>query len=127
VLNHPIFGKQKLLNGIFNLGPVPVGGDQNTGSQHGCRPTGPTHPPHNIAGLRAVFDPADWANCRFVLAGGQSGNPVSPHYDDLFALWWKGDGVPIAWSPAEVLRAAVAAVRLTPAPDPRRFAEASGP
>ena len=23
----------------------------------------------------------------FVLPGGQSGNPLSPHYDDLFPLW----------------------------------------
>jgi penicillin amidase len=33
-----------------------------------------------------------------VLAGGQSGNPLSPHYRDLFALWQRGDGVTIAWS-----------------------------
>jgi penicillin amidase len=113
-LEHPVLGKQRLFRGVFNLGPVPVGGDQNTVSQHGCRPTEPTEPPHNIAGLRAVFDPADWGDCRFVLAGGQSGNPTSRHYDDLFALWRRGDGVPIVWTPDGVLRSAVAALRLTP-------------
>jgi penicillin amidase len=97
------------------LGPVPVGGDQNTINQHGCRPGEPTRSPHNIPGLRAVFDTSDWGNCRFVLAGGQSGNPLSPHYDDLFALWQRGEAVPISWAPDEVLRGTVSALRLNPA------------
>ena len=27
---------------------------------------------------------------------------VLPHYDDLFALWQRGEGVPIAWTPEEI-------------------------
>jgi penicillin amidase len=114
VLRHMILGKSRLLGAIFNRGPVPCGGDQNTVSQAGVRPLDPLAPTHNMANLRTVFDPSDWSNSRFVLAGGQSGNPADPHYDDLFALWQRGDTVPIPWTPDEVLRAAVATQRLVP-------------
>ncbi|MGL6096190.1 MAG: penicillin acylase family protein [Fimbriiglobus sp.] len=115
VLEHPVFKRVRLLAGVFNRGPVPCGGDQNTISQAGVRPTAPTAPTHNMANLRAVFDAADFANSRFVLAGGQSGNPFSPHYDDQFRLWRTGDAVPIPFAPADVLRSATAMLRLLPA------------
>lgn len=47
-------------------------------------------------------------------AGGQSGNPCSPHYDDQFPLWRAGDGVPIPWTPAEVAAATVETLVLEP-------------
>ncbi len=55
-----------------------------------------------------------WDEARFVLPGGQSGNPFSPHYDDLLALWRRGEGVPIAWSREAVERAALKTLRLLP-------------
>jgi penicillin amidase len=51
---------------------------------------------------------------RFVLAGGQSGNPLSPHYADLLSLWKRGEGVPIAWSEEKIDQGTVATLRLTP-------------
>jgi penicillin G amidase len=42
------------------------------------------------AGFRAVYDLADLDAARFVIAGGQSGNPLSPHYGDLLPLWRDG-------------------------------------
>jgi penicillin amidase len=109
-----ILGKSRVLGSIFNRGPVPCGGDQNTVSQAGVRPLDPLAPTHNMANLRTVFDPSDWSNSRFVLAGGQSGNPASPHYDDHFPLWQRGEAVPIAWTQEDVLRAAVSSLRLVP-------------
>ena len=44
------------------------------------------------------------SRARFVLPGGQSGNPFSPHYADQFELWRKGDALPIAWSEPMVQR-----------------------
>ncbi|HET6576363.1 MAG TPA: penicillin acylase family protein, partial [Fimbriiglobus sp.] len=111
---HPVLGQHRLLGPAFNLPRVPHGGDQNTVNQAACRPLTPTVPASNIAGLRAVFDTADWANCRFALAGGQSGNPLSEHYADLFELWVRGDGVPIPFTPEAVFRAARSTLRLTP-------------
>jgi penicillin amidase len=104
----------KRLSKAFNLGPVPCPGDFNTVMQAGTFPRTPTAQTHNFPNMRAVFDTAAWKNSRFVLAGGQSGNPCSPHYDDQFPLWQKGKAIPIAWEPGEVILAAVASLRLVP-------------
>jgi len=45
------------------------------------------------AGLRVVFDLADLSNSRFIIAGGQSGNPLSRHYDDLLEAWRDNAGI----------------------------------
>ncbi len=42
------------------------------------------------AGFRAVYDLADLARSRFAVALGQSGNPLSPHYDDQLERWRDG-------------------------------------
>ena len=113
-VEHPLFGKHKALGPAFNLGPVPIGGDHNTVSQAGCRPTAPTASPHNIANLRAVFDLADLTKSTFVLAGGQSGNPFSPHHADLFPLWQEGGVIVPPWTQEQVIREAKEVLRLLP-------------
>ena len=42
------------------------------------------------AGLRAVYDLADLDASRFVIATGQSGNPLSSHWGDFLELWQQG-------------------------------------
>ena len=42
------------------------------------------------AGLRAVYDLGDLENSRFVIATGQSGNPLSAHYGDQLQDWRDG-------------------------------------
>ncbi|HEX4608811.1 MAG TPA: penicillin acylase family protein [Urbifossiella sp.] len=113
-LDHPLFGKHRLLGPAFNLGPVPCGGDQNTISQAGARPLHPTDFTHNMANLRAVFDAGDPAGSRFVLCGGQSGNPFSPHHADQLPLWQAGETIPMPWTPQQVVKAAKATLRLLP-------------
>ncbi len=113
-LDHPLFAKSRLLGPAFNLGPVPVAGDPNTVSQAGCNPNDPTAFTHNMANLRTVFDLSDLAASRFVLCGGQSGNPCSPHHADLFPLWQTGDSVPLPWDRDKSIRDAVATLRLLP-------------
>jgi penicillin amidase len=113
-LDHPLFGRHRLLGPAFNLGPVPCGGDQNTVSQAASRPLHPTDSPHNLANLRAVFDLADLSRSAFVLAGGQSGNPCSPHHADQLPLWQAGESVPIPWTQDEVIRATAGTLRLLP-------------
>ncbi len=41
-------------------------------------------------GFRAVYDLADLDNSRFMIATGQSGNPLSAHYGSLAARWRDG-------------------------------------
>lgn len=114
MLKHPSLGKVRGLGWLVNRGPFPIGGDQNTVSQAGCRPLSPTAPTQTIANLRVVFDTANLAESQFVLAGGQSGNPFSPHFDDQLPLWLKGDSVLIPWTPEQVLRSVKSSLRLTP-------------
>ncbi len=42
------------------------------------------------ASLRAVFDLGDLDRSLFILPGGQSGNPLSPHFADLVTRWRDG-------------------------------------
>jgi penicillin amidase len=119
VLHHPLARgaglRASALGKVFSLGPVPCGGDADSINQAAVLPLDPLAPTDNIASLRAVFDVGAWRNSRFVLPGGQSGNPLSPHYGDLFPLWQRGEGVPIAFTPEEVRQAAVETLELRPA------------
>jgi penicillin amidase len=45
------------------------------------------------AGLRVVYDLADLGNSRFIIATGQSGNPLSRHYDNLLSAWRDNHGL----------------------------------
>jgi penicillin amidase len=113
-LEHPLFGKHRWLGPPFNRGPVPCGGDQNTVSQAGAAPTNPTGFTHNMANLRCVFDLADLSRSTFVLCGGQSGNPLSPHHADQLPLWQRGEAPTMPWKQEDVIRAAVDTLRLLP-------------
>jgi penicillin G amidase len=113
-LRHAL-GAQRPLDRVFDLGPMSVGGDTNTAAQAGVSPLDPFANPAAIPNQRTVVDLGDPDRSRYVLAGGQSGNPLSRHYADLLALWLRGEGVPIAWSPDAVAAAVVDRLRLEPA------------
>jgi penicillin amidase len=112
-LEHPLF-KDHWLGRVFNAGPVPVGGDGNTVFQAAAHPLDPLGFTQNVPNLRAVFDVSNWSNSRFALAGGQSGNPCSANFADLFELWQAGGSIPIPWGADEVIRTAVTSLRLRP-------------
>jgi penicillin amidase len=116
-LRHPV-GSQALLAGAFNIGPVPMGGDGTTPMQAASGPLNPFDNPGYLANTRIVIDLADPERSRFVLAGGQSGNPLSMHYCDLFAVWQRGEGVPMAWHPDAVAAATVHTLVVEPGPAP---------
>ena len=102
---HPV-SERKPLGRVFDLGPYPWGGDTNTVSPAVVDPADPTaNPDGSVASLRMAIDVGEWDLSRFVLPGGQSGNPFSPHYADQMPLWRKGDALPIHWSPEAVARA----------------------
>jgi penicillin amidase len=112
-LRHPV-GEQPMLADAFNLGPVPFPGDCTTPLQAASGPLDPFANPGFLPNMRAVIDLADPDAGRWSLAGGQSGNPCSRHYRDLFNVWLHGDGVPIPFTPAAVEAATVATLELLP-------------
>ncbi|UCH10867.1 MAG: penicillin acylase family protein [Fidelibacterota bacterium] len=107
-------GERAPLDQVFNLGPFAWGGDASTVSQAATDPADPTANPYFIASLLMVVDVGNWDENRFALPGGQSGNPLSPHYDDQLALWQRGEGVSIAWSATKVEQATRSMLRLMP-------------
>ena len=96
-LKHPL-GRLPLLGAIFNLGPFECPGDVNTVAQAGTIGEDPLASPGVVPSMRMVLDVGDWDRSLFSLPGGQSGNPLSPHYDDLLPAWLEGTGVPIPWT-----------------------------
>jgi penicillin amidase len=100
------------LGPIFDLGPFAIGGDLATLSQGAVDFKNPTGNPVGVTNMRFVVDVGRWDATRVVLAGGQSGNPLSPHYGNMFELWKKGETAPLAWSPDAILAAATSELTL---------------
>jgi len=75
-----------------------VGGDNDTVMANGCNAAGGPKAMYGAV-ARYVFDVGAWENCRWIVFGGVSGNPDSPHYVDQHALWAKCELVPMhyAW------------------------------
>jgi penicillin amidase len=67
-----------------------------------------------MCNMRTVFDLSDLSKSRFVLCGGQSGNPWSEHHADQFPLWQAGEAITIPWDQASVIREAKETMRLLP-------------
>lgn len=80
-------------------GPTP--GDGQTISRGSLRggegPEGFAHV--QGAGLRLVADLASPDGLLAIIATGQSGNPLSPHWDDLFPLWREGQVLRLTAAP----------------------------
>lgn len=56
----------------------------------------------NGPSFRAIYDLSDLDNSRFVIPTGQSGNPLSPYYDQLTDLWAAGRYIRMATKIDEV-------------------------
>jgi penicillin amidase len=81
---HPLFGAMPLLGALFDVRQG-VGGDAGTifaGAYEGEDFTD-RHGPS----FRVVYDLSDLNRSRFVIAPGQSGHPLSPHFKDLLDDW----------------------------------------
>ncbi len=70
--------------------------------------TGPVDPEHPLrrnsgAGFRGIYDLADPSQSRFIIATGESGHPLSPHYADQLPLWRRGEGIRLQVSEAELM------------------------
>lgn len=67
------------------------------------------------ASVRFVLDVGAWDNSMAINTPGQSADPASPHYRDLFPLWAGGSYVPLRFSRAAVEGDAEVVMTLTPA------------
>ena len=88
----------------LDIGPLPQDGDGYTLHNTGYRANDFNQ--NTGASYREVIDLADWDASLTLNSPGQSGDPSSPHYRDLFPLWNEGKFVPLAYSRDAVMKAA---------------------
>lgn len=70
----------------------------------------------HAAGYRGVYDFADPDSSVFIISTGQSGHPLSRHYDDLAQLWRRGEYIPMSLDADLARAAAVGVTHLVPKP-----------
>jgi len=93
------------------VGPLPIGGSSST--PMAMTPAADWHVSAG-ASVRLVMDVGAWDNSMVINTPGQSGDPASPHYRDLFPRWATGNYVPFAWSRPRVLQEAERIITVTP-------------
>ncbi len=111
---HPGLGRMAALGWVVNLTQSLSGGEftvaltgmAGAGAARFEAVTGP--------GYRGVYDLADPDSSVFVTSTGQSGHPLSRHYDDLADLWRRGEYIGMSLDPALARAAATGITRLTP-------------
>ncbi|MEI4470151.1 penicillin acylase family protein [Frigidibacter sp. MR17.24] len=112
--DHPVLGQVPVLKWFVNIRQSTSGGDftLNRGLTRG---TG-ADPFLNVhgAGYRGIYNFADPDSSVFVISTGQSGHPLSRHYDDLAELWRQGEYLPMSLDPALARAAATGITRLEP-------------
>lgn len=94
---------------------VPSGGGMDTidrGQMYFASP----RPFANVhaAGYRAIYDLNNPEASVFVISTGQSGNPLSPHYDDLIEAWASGTYLPMTTHRAAIEKDGANILRLVP-------------
>jgi penicillin amidase len=95
---HQLSGK--LAGNAFDLKSVARGGDANTVNATG----GAGYRQTAGASYRQILDVGNWDNSVAVNVPGQSGQPFSPHYGDLLALWAEGKYFPLLYSREKILQ-----------------------
>lgn len=108
---------------LLNRGPFPLAGDGTTilqatyalGAAQGLALVVPAY--------RAVMEVGNWDTMLSVINTGQSGHPVSRHYDDQIGMWREGEYHIMPFTPQAVDEIAIFTLHLEPE-DPSRRPEA---
>ena len=103
----------KTLAAQMTLGPLPIPGSSST--PRAATYSFDTFDQTAGASVRFVFDVGAWDNSMAINTPGQSADPASPHYRDLFPLWAAGEYVPLRYSRAAVEGDTETVMRLRPA------------
>jgi penicillin amidase len=109
---HPIGGVSPAAAALFDRGPSPRPGDGSTvdATYFG----GSSFDQLAGASYREIFDLSDWDKGVGVSVPGQSGQPASPHYDDLLRLWLDGQYFPLRYSKPSIDRETTDTLELKP-------------
>jgi penicillin amidase len=112
---HPALGSIPFMSWVVNIRQS-TSGDDDTLMRGRTIGTG-ANPYLNVhaASYRGVYDFADPDSSVFVISTGQSGHPLSHHYDDLGELWRRGEYIPMSLDPTLARGNAVGITQLVPA------------
>jgi penicillin amidase len=72
------------------------------------------------ATFRIVVDVGNWDGSLVMNSPGQSGDPDSPHYADLFEPWSRGEAFPLLYSRERVEAVTERRIHLRPPPASER-------
>lgn len=113
---HPALGELRGISYLVNL-LQSTSGSNSTVAAAGSLGYG-ANPWLNVTGAayRGVYDLADPDSSVFVISTGQSGHPLSRHYDDLSELWRRGEYIRMSLDPDLARAAAEGVTRLVPLP-----------
>ncbi|UHG90499.1 penicillin acylase family protein [Spirosoma oryzicola] len=97
-ITHPLSDLvDKAMQKKINLGPVARGGYGETVNAT-ANDLNQTHG----ASFRILIDTEDWDKTLGINSPGQSGNPDSPHYSDLFPIWAENNYFPVFFTKDKV-------------------------
>jgi penicillin amidase len=85
------------LRAKLDIGPLPRGGNSYTVNN-----TSSGYNQASGASFRIIADLGNWDNSLGTNSPGQSGDPKSPHYADLFEMWAEGKYFPIFFSRSKI-------------------------
>ncbi len=111
---HPLSGAHPEWGGRLDPPAVEFGGEWDTVFS-AAHPVGSGYGVTSASVARYVFDLADWDASRWIVPGGVSGDPTSPHFADQRDRWAAGELVPMRYTHAAVAAGATSTVRLSPA------------
>jgi penicillin amidase len=97
------------LRAQLDVGPLPRGGNSYTVNN-----TSSGNNQTSGASFRIIADLSDWDSSLGTNSPGQSGNPNSPHYADLFEMWARGEYFPVYFSRKRIESAAEQTTVLKP-------------
>ena len=106
---HAVHMKSRILGEVPAIGSwfevnMPTGGEKETVKAGGFDVEDPGRPfaQNHGAGYRAVYDLGNPERSVFVISTGQSGNPLSSHYEDYAEPWRDGEYLPMLTDRAAV-------------------------
>jgi penicillin amidase len=92
-----------------DLGPLPRGGNGHTPNA-----TGSSDNQSSGASFRILVDVGDWDKTLMINTPGQSADPLSPFYDNLFELWARDEYFPSYYSRDKIEQVTQQRILMTP-------------
>ncbi|CAN5348901.1 penicillin acylase family protein [soil metagenome] len=111
---HHTLAQKAPLDKIFNQGEFSLPGNTDTLFQTAVMASDPRG--HNIIApsFRQILEPTKWSDSVCIMPPGQSGNLLSPHYNDQLPLWLEGKYHPMLWKLDDVIARQLHKLELLP-------------